>query len=444
MNSENTVLAGFGTADTTPKQGTLTTCRINNFADIIHSPLNVRVCIIRRYDIGFAVVSADVLSLFKKTVSDIRAAVSDASGISKENIFVNASHSHSTPYLHNDANSMLNRYSLSLFDDGYYSYFLERCAAAAKAAAENLNPVRLKTSTGFVKHVASNRRVLREDGSIGIRFGRRVPEALVNAPEGLVDPRVECVWFEKISGELCGVIFNYACHATSHSSAKEICWDYPGFARETLEMRFNAPAVFLQGCAGNISPGKYAVTTPLNDATMLGSRVADAVIKSYDTAKPADIKKIKVSISDVKIPIKPSLYESKDKESYDGYISDYKSGAIGSSKLISVTEKLVLAENYGDGTYDTEICVARMGNILMVFFPGEMFVEAALYLKEKYKDCHMLIMAYQDAAMQYLPNIEAFSENGGFETGDDWCFSPSGTMEYLRDKAAETIDPMIT
>lgn len=65
-----------------------------------------------------------------------------------------------------------------------------------------------------------------KDGKIGVRYGRGVSDELREYPDGLIDPYAECVWLEKMNGELKGVLVNYACHGTSYNEYSNICWDY--------------------------------------------------------------------------------------------------------------------------------------------------------------------------------------------------------------------------
>lgn len=436
---------GIGFQYITPEIGMRTELFQNLRVDKIITPLLLKVCIFEGEEINAAVVSADVMDFFSDSGSDIRRIISNSAGIPEKNIFLNSSHTHSAPYIYPTAQRYLERWETGFLDLNYYESLLQAVHDAAVSAMDNKEDINIKYSRGYVSEVACNRRVTLKDGKIGVRYGRDVSEELRGYPDGLIEPYAECVWFEKMNGELKGVLVNYACHGTSYNEYSEICWDYMGFAREQIEMELGGQALFLQGCAGNISPGKYTVHEPLEDARLLGSRLAEAVVKSYREASLIDSKLVNVknhtvilkgrttfSRDELEVKLEDEIIKTKIKQKQG---STPPSGGM----VISYLERLLMLEKYPELEIPSEIGLIRLGEMHLFFLPSECFIQYALEIKEYLKGKPVLVMAYTDCTLQYIPNRIAYEEEGGMETDPDWCYSEQGNGEALVEAAIRLI-----
>lgn len=432
---------GIGCADITPRLGMRNEIFQNLKVDKIVTPLMLKVCILENNGIMAAVVSADVMDFFSDSNSDIRNIISSTTGVPWKNIFLNSSHTHSAPYIYPSAQQYLDAFKTGFLDSEYYDCLLKGVDSAALEALENLEPVVVKHSRGIVSGVACNRRAIMEDGRVEVRYGRDVPAELVALPDGLIDPNVECLWFENESGQLKYTIMNYACHGTSYNQYSEICWDYMGFARSIVEDKTGAQAMFLQGCAGNMSPGKYTVHEPLEDAELLGSRLADAVMQSYSDAKTVAADEIVVLNREIILKGRTTLNKDELEEKLHNELANVKqqqkegSGEPYGVMVISYLERYLMLDRYPDLNIPSEIGMIKIGDLHMFFFPGECFIQYALEIKEKLKGKPALIMSYTDCTLQYVPNSEAYEARGGYETDTDWCYSEKGNGEKIVDEA---------
>lgn len=437
--------AGIAAGNITPGLGTRTELFQNLQADKIVTPLLVKVCIMELQDTKVALVTGDVMDFFADSIRDIRNIVFEETGIKPENIYLNSSHTHSAPYIYPSAQKHISAWNTGFLDMDYYRGLLEVVRSTAKSALAGLADVTLKHSKALVEGVASCRRVELEDGTIGVRYGRNVPEELVAYPDGLIDPYAECVWLEGADGKLAGVLVNYACHGTSYNQYSEICWDYMGFAREFIEKELGGQALFLQGCAGNISPGKYTVHEPLEDAVLLGSRLASAVIGSRSSAKQVESDKL-VNINEkILLQGRTTLSACQLEQKLEDEIAktlkeqEENPGVPKGAMVISYAERLLMSKNYPGLCIPSEIGLLKVGDISMVFLPGECFIQYALKIKEHMAGKPVLVMAYTDCTLQYIPDKKAYEDRGGYETDPDWCYSAIGNGEKLVEKALEML-----
>jgi Neutral/alkaline non-lysosomal ceramidase. len=435
--------AGFGFHDITPEIGMYTELFQKLSVDKIVTPLLVKVCILEGENpyASSVLVSADVMDFFTDSISDIRDIISNATGIPEKNIFLNSSHTHSAPYIYPKANRYLEKWNTGFLSEGYYESLLRAVQKSTVQAIENKEEIVLKHSRGYVSGVGCNRRVKLNDGSIGIRYGRNVPGELRDYPDGLIDPYAECLWFEKMNGELKGAYINYACHGTSYNQVSEICWDFMGFARKKVEDTLGGQVLFLQSCAGNISPGKYTVTSPFEDAMQLGKRLAGAVTESYKHATRIDTKLIEIVNKTIFLKgrttytgielgkkLEAEIYKTREEQENNKVAP---SGAM----VISYLERLLMLEKYPDLQIPCEIGLIRIGELSMYFLPSECFIQYALEIKKSNGGKPVLVMAYSDCTLQYIPDSVAYEETGGYETDPDWCYSEKGNGEILLEAA---------
>ena len=438
--------AGIGFQYITPEIGMRTELFQNLYVDKIITPLLLKVCILEGEGISAAIVSADVMDFFTDSCSDIRKIINKITGISENFIFLNSSHTHSAPYIYPTAQRYLEKWETGFLSLNYYENLLQAVRDATVSAMNNKECINIKYSSGHVSEVACNRRVVLKDGKIGVRYGRGVSEELRGYPDGLIDPYAECVWLERLNGETKGVLVNYACHGTSYNEYSEICWDYMGFAREQIEIQLGCQMLFLQGCAGNISPGKYTINEPIEDAKLLGSRLADAVLKSYREAYLIDSKSIFIKNETVILKGRTTLSKDELEIKLDEEIIKAKGEQLQGSThpygamVISYLERLLMIKKFPKLEIPCEIGLIQLGEIFMFFLPSECFIQYALEIKEYLAGKPVLVMAYTDCTLQYIPNHIAYEEVGGMEDDPDWCYSEKGNGEALVEAAIGLIN----
>src|SRR5688572_63725 len=168
-------------------------------------------------------------------------------GVSREQLAVCSSHTHSAPMLKDVApnifssdiipeqQSAIDRYTRELVDN------LERVALAALS---NRAPSKLSWSEGTVRF-AKNRRVIRQGRA---QFGEND-----TAP---VDHTLATMFVHGADGKLRATLVNYACHCTTLGGEwNQIHGDWAGYAQEALE-RDNPGVIGLVsiGCGADANP----------------------------------------------------------------------------------------------------------------------------------------------------------------------------------------------
>lgn len=435
---------GFGTADITPEKGEPTSLFIEHPLEEAVTPLLLKVCYLRDKEQATVIVTLDTTSLYTQVIEDLCRTIAGATGIPHSCIIVQSSHTHSSPFLHPAAQEVLGRRGVRFLSSTYYARVLQGAGDAAKEALRNLSIVDVFYSSGVAKQVASNRRVRLADGSIEARWSRGVSDELRSSPEGTIDPVVSCIWFKNSLGQIMGSLLHYACHATAYNNYLKAHWDFPGYAASEVGHQLGGTCMFLQGCAGNISPGKYTVGEPQEDCLRMAHEIALAALDSYPTAQRLRVKSLSLVSGEVSTTLRilPNIDElnrllDQEVAKYQEALSAGKT--FDNNDFMSIAARLVLLERYPDKNMPSKVFVLGVGELPLVFLPGEMFIETSLQLQLEFSDTRPIVMAYTDASLEYVPIASAFEEQGGYETSEDWCFSVPGNAEVLTAYAAELI-----
>src|SRR5262249_44590902 len=134
---------------------------------------------------------------------------------------------------------------------------------------------------GRVHAVASNRRILGDDGSVRFTRTSATRDPKVRAePEGLIDPWLRTVSFWNGATPLAALSY-YATHPMSYYGDGRVSSDFCGLARKRRQDE--EPDVFqiyFTGCAGNITAGKYNDGSHAN-RRVLRDRIYDAMTAAW-------------------------------------------------------------------------------------------------------------------------------------------------------------------
>ncbi|MBE9511106.1 MAG: neutral/alkaline non-lysosomal ceramidase N-terminal domain-containing protein, partial [Bacteroidetes bacterium] len=199
----------------------------------IHDPLYAVVFVFDDGENRAAIVSLDIIQVFQQVGDSIRSAIQLATGIKEDHIIINASHTHSSPWIGTDIH--------------YQKEIIAKITGAARIAVSRLRPISLAYGEGKIDFNTS-RRTIDADGKCHPKLN----------PKGICDHRVKVLRLDD-SDSLTpmSVIMHIVCHGNVFRGENtEVSGDFPGIAKYFIEQAFNnsTTAMFLQGCAGDIRP----------------------------------------------------------------------------------------------------------------------------------------------------------------------------------------------
>jgi hypothetical protein len=339
-------------------------------------------------------------------------ALAAAAHTTPDRVALHCVHQHNAPFVDRTGNQLLQQAGASplLYSEGFLDELARRSATVvrqAMASGKPMNQVRLGQAE--VREVASNRRVLGENGKI--KFNRtsatRDPVARA-APEGTIDPLLKSVTLAQ-DGQPLARLYYYTTHPMSYYGDGRVSADFVGLARSRRDAE--EPGVFhiyFTGAAGNVTAGKYndgshAMRGVLADRVLEGMRQAD---QRGDQAEPE-------AVDAPRWITKPIRFHPREDLDLDRAISIVK------DPTRSVVDRNRTSMAYGwlkRLETDRPILLGRLdlGRALLLHLPAETFVEYQLFAQREVPDRFLATAAYGDGGPWYIPLQRSFDE-GGYE-----------------------------
>ncbi|MFL5756660.1 MAG: neutral/alkaline non-lysosomal ceramidase N-terminal domain-containing protein [Chloroflexota bacterium] len=431
-----TLRAGFARRDITQPLGTPSSLGLFTAVTEIWDPLSATAVVLESDGERIALVGLDLCGLLAASHRSIRDAVAARTGLAADRVVLNVSHSHSAPYISADLQELLRPYGLRLHDDDYAASLQTAVAEAVAEAADTATPARVAVGRGLVERVAGNRRPKLSDGRTVHRYGRP-PQELRDLPEGLIDPEVTVVRFDRPDGRPIGAILSYSCHPTASGLGypTNVSADFVGHGRTKVEDPTGLTCVFLQGCAGDQGTGKWVSATPWEDTVAMGDRFARGVTEALATAHPVEEGELLVVRSLLPLDLDPMSVAELEAR-FDGAVGDRDS-----ADIVAIGDRLVMARRL-DELAVAAIVTIRLGPALaIVVLPGEVFLEHGLRIRAGSPFADTLVAAYNDSTLQYIPTEAAFPD-GAYEVDGGWRYIRPGEGERLADEAVRSLESL--
>jgi len=222
-------------------------------------------------------VSADLCLMAPEQALGVRERISMATGVAVPRILVACTHTHSGP------DTGLGELLAGKAVPEHVAPILDGIVAAAVQAWERREPARLGWARAEAR-IGRNRRVV----------------------DGPIDPNVEVLRVDALSGRPIAVLFRHSCHGTvrGHDSL-ELSADWSGAAAAAVESATGAVAVFLLGAHADIDPrtrGLMDIAIPgqsvglgAEAVRVLGREVADAVLERLATTEPVPLDSVAIA-----------------------------------------------------------------------------------------------------------------------------------------------------
>jgi hypothetical protein len=355
-------------------------------------------------------ISNDILYVGKASVSRIRKEISEKTGVPVSNIMIAATHTHSGPVTVNCAIS-LNDPVVPEADTEYLQYLEQQIIHAACEAFRNAVPAQ----AGFAL----------TDGT-GIGTNRR-------NPSWASDTGIPLMIVRDIRGGYIACMMVCNMHPTVlHEDSKFYSGDFPACARYILQKKYlgcECPVLHFTGAAGNQSPRHVAKSNTFEEAERIGGILAGAVARAikfgvdYCSGMKITCRNGLTDLPRRKFPVVEWAEENRNKaverlnmlrEKSDNR-QDIRTAEVD---LFGAEEQLFLSRQAGNNKledyYNTclpaEIQVIRVGSHTFVAWPGEIFVEYAIALKDKYRDTFLITLANGEL-QGYIATAEAEKEN---------------------------------
>jgi hypothetical protein len=375
----------------------------------VHDELWCRALVLDDGARRVAIAALDLLGVDLELDAAIREATS--AYLPPDHLLINCSHTHAGPSV-----TRLDRRVAA--DRGYVSSLPRRIAEVVKEAASRLAPATLSYGSAPGR-IGINRRERMSDGRITI--GRN--------PEGIVDQEVRALRVSTAAGDPIAVLFHHACHGTTMGGENFlISAEWMGAACACLMQRVGAPALFLQGCAGQTNPD--ARERSFEEVTRLGEAACEAVLRALAVAEPMSGGPLAARRERIALPLQdPPDPEQARLDLAAAEAAVAKAQAEGAHNYwvrslegcLPLARQIVeLADKGATGlTLPFVIQAMKIGELALVGLSGEVFLEHGRRIVAASPFPHTWALGYSNGCECYVPTAEAFAE-GGYEAEDSF------------------------
>ena len=393
--------AGSAQIDITPPIGTALTGFIarSGPATGVHDPLYAKALVLDNGATQVAIITVDVLGLHGRFVADVRAAIEAATGIPAANMLIACSHTHAGP-----ATMLLE--GCGAIDEGYLVHLHQQLVAVTHRAWTARQPARLGVGHGQVSEGVHNRRT----------------------PGDVIDPDLGILRVEDETGHLLAVLLNYACHPTCLTGENRLLSaEYCGYATTKVQQTTGAITLFLTGAIGDIGP----VSRGWDRLTQIGNALADEVLRCLPTIAVTAWDTLTTTSRILDLPLLPlptvaeleqTLAETQhllaDPERMQ---QPYQPQIQGAMLAWATTTLDAIRMKRARTTVTTELQVIRVGDLVLVSAPGELFVELGLAIKQGADRAHLFLCGFGNDNIGYIPARRAYP-HGGYEIADAYKY----------------------
>ncbi|MBD3627287.1 neutral/alkaline non-lysosomal ceramidase N-terminal domain-containing protein [Cyclobacterium sp.] len=340
-------------------------------------------------------VTTDLVGIRQELSQRIRDRLMQEYGLSKDQIILNSSHTHTGP------ETDYGRYQFQLDQvqlgkiKNYVEILEHKIVALVGNALESLKPVYLHVENGVTRFQVNRRN--NKEASLGHQTD-------LNGPNDYAVPVIKVT---DEDGNMTALVFGYACHPTVLSDY-QISGDYAGFAQLALEKLYpGTTALFFQGAGADQNPLPRR-SVPL--AQQYGKELAAAVERVLcEEMKPLE-GNLSTAYSEIDLtfaratPTRAELLEITGNSS--GYPEYLKQNAKVLMSKLDNGESLITS-------YPYPVQAWRLGEQAIFSFGGELLIGYAIALKKIFGQ-DTFVMGYSNDVMAYIPTRTVLEE-GGYE-----------------------------
>ncbi|MCS6949813.1 MAG: neutral/alkaline non-lysosomal ceramidase N-terminal domain-containing protein [Armatimonadota bacterium] len=384
----------------------------------VHDELYARALVLEDGISLAAIVSLDLVALDFDLVATIRDGVSRKVGIPPERLLLNCSHTHSGPVTRTFR-------AMGERDDLYCDVMARKVIGAVQQAADMLEPASLYWGRASVQ-IGVNRRERRDGQTV-----------LGQNPNRPVQPYVDVLRVEREGGAPLATLFAHATHPVVLGSQNLwISADFPGMACEFLRRVGMGVPMFLQGCAGDINP---LLRGPFAQARKAGETLGASVVVASHLAEPVEGIPLSGTLRTVDLPyLFPSPEEAQQHlQRAEAELKQAEEKGeplhvlMWHRDMLRWAQDLVLTVEKGEPkSLPLEIQLLRLGDVHLLAFPAEMFVQYALDFVRQSPHQPTIVLGYTNGCWGYIPAAADYPF-GGYEV--EMAYRYYGTLMVSAD-----------
>jgi len=391
----------------------------------IHDELHVRCLVLDNGEEKIALAICDAVALDRTVILRAKELIEKHTGIPPDHVVVAATHSHSAGA------------TVSVFqsdaDPAYLDFVAVRVADGVRRAVNNLRTARVGWGVGSEDRVVFNRRYFmkphtpppdpwgKTDDQVKMNPGVENPNVV--KPAGPTDPALPVLAVQDLDGDPIAVLASYTLHYVGGEKSGDISADYYGIWTAMIEHDWPTStsitkppcvAILTNGCSGNINNvdvrKRLTPPYPYHQMNKVARMVADDALQVLKGIKYQEWVPLAGRLATVELGVrKPSAEEV---QSARGIVE--KAGPQMKSLSEIYARETALMADWPEKV-KVPIQALRIGDVGIVAFPGEAFVELGLEVKEKSPFRTTFVIDLANDYLGYVPTVAAH-EQGGYET----------------------------
>ena len=373
------------------------------------------------------ILSIDCCLIPNPLILRMKEAISNATGVSQDNLIISATHTHTGPTLAvpafpSDADQV----------HRYVDFLVERVANLSTLSLAALKPAKMGYMVGHAPdRIAYIRRYKMKDGTT--QTCPPIEDPNIDYPIGELDQRVNVLRFDREGAESV-VLLNYGIHADT-VNGDVICSDWCGWTKRTLEKALDGTkCICVMGAQGDVgSTNVHPLPGDMNDteisfdnemkswgmARFVGRALAGTILQVYDKVAYIDVDDIEILHKTLNVAT--NMPEKKDLPLAHKYKELHLAGrddeipyeAMELTTVVAEAMRMCALEN-GPETIPLNMIGLRIGSVALVTVPGEPFTDVGVQIKDTPGWDMILPCALVNGYNGYFPMKSAFDE-GGYE-----------------------------
>ncbi len=322
--------------------------RMNKPALGVHDDTLAKALVLRQGDKKFALVTIDILGIVRPLRDEVLKRIVDT-GIVSDNLMMAASHTHASVEMNAlHSGNTFNIPNLGIFDQKLLDFTADRIAEAIIQANSKFVPIRVGVASTTVEGLNRNRR-----------------------GDEITDKELTVVRIDTADGGPFAVFVNFTAHPTYvGADVMYVSAEWPGYLQREVEAFMpGAVCMYSNGAEGDVAPAGGQGPSPYARAEDHGRKLAIQVLDLAKSIQTTAEVEFDYSMTMLKLPkraVPPALLQEAGPEY-----------GLDESNAGALIDGLVPESSY--------LGVLRLGELLAVSIPGEMFTKLGLEIKDTLK-----------------------------------------------------------
>jgi neutral ceramidase len=390
----------------------------------VHDQLYARALVLDDGTTRVAIVVSDNLGMPRHVLDAAKRAIAEKTGLPAGNMLMSATHTHSSASARGKGG--ITEQPL----DEYQRFLAGRIADAVLCAIHNLEPARIGWSAGQEPTQVFNRRWRMKPGTVlrnpfggldQVMMNPRRGDPNLLEPAGPIDPEINFVAVQSLSGRPIALLANYSLHYVGGTDAAAISADYFGVFSQRIGELLGAAnqqppfvGIMSNGASGDINnidfrlgdPPKYR---PYEKMRLVANLAAAEVYKACQTLQYRDWAPLGAAVREVPLAIRlPGAEDIRWAES-----------VLKNPPGLHAREEVYARRTLGMRDHPAQIPflvqALRIGDVGITAIPAEVFVEIGLEIRKSSPFPRTFTIGMANGSYGYLPTPE-HHELGGYET----------------------------